>query len=336
MTDGFEGIDLALIVESIARCQLGSGMIPWAKGSHADAWNHTEAVMALSIGSRLDEARRGVDWVAGSIGRDGTICQFYSGSGVREPRIDLNCCLYTNVGLLAFLVASRDVGYVAEVLPRFDLTTNFVLGYQRSDGSFPWAIDPDLTPKSSSLKAASSAMLISLEAAMVLDELVGRNRPELKEAHEALAGFLGDPGSEFLDKSEWAMDGYYPVLAGVFDQPGYASALRSFMARFYIEGEGIQAVASSNWITVAETSEVAMAEIRLGNLEAASRLLRDLGPLARPDGGFLTGWVLPERRSFPAGEVSSYSAAAYVIARFLLSQERPVGLIEGLLALENS
>ncbi|WP_298207425.1 hypothetical protein [Ferrimicrobium sp.] len=327
-------IDFEATLDTICALQDRRGMIPWARGLHADPWNHTEALMALALGGRHREARRGLDWLAGAANRDGSYCQFFTTSAVREPRIDLNNCLYPAVGALAYLVSSRDAGSVRDFLISFDVTVDFVLAQQRNDGSFPWALAPDRTPLDGSLLAGSSAMVLSLEAIEALDALLGRNRPRIKEASAALTTYLCDPVSHFLAKDAWAMDGYYPVLAGVLDDAEARRRMEEFLTRHYISGAGVQAIAGSSWVTAAETAETAMAMIRLGELSRARQLLEDIEALRRDDGGYLTGWVVPNRVSFPADEESAYSAAAVSIAWYLMDLGRPTGLIEGILACE--
>jgi len=327
-------IELEPTLESICALQDHRGMIPWAVGAHADPWNHTEAVIALALGGRTAQALFGLNWLMSAVNRDGSYCQFFTTSAVLEPRIDLNNCLYPAVGLLAYLVESKEMGTVRRLMEHFDVTVDFVLRQQRSDGSFPWALGPDRRSMDGSLLAGSSAMVISLEAIEALDALMGRNRPQVKEAAEALTSFIKDPASRFLAKDAWAMDGYYPVLAGVLDEGAAHARMDRFLARHWIVGEGIQAIADSQWVTTAETAEAAMALLRLGEHGIARRLLDDIEALRCEDGGYLTGWVLPDRISFPAEEESAYSAAAVVIAHYLMRVGRPIGLVEGILAKE--
>lgn len=327
-------IEFEMTLDAICALQDHRGMIPWAAGHHADPWNHTEAVIALALGGRYHAARRGLGWLTRVVNRDGSYCQFFTTSAVLEPRIDLNNCLYPAVGALTYLVSSRDVASVRDFAISFDVTVDFVLRRQRSDGSFPWALAPDRTPLAGSLLAGSSAMVLSFEAIEALDTLLGRNRPHVKEASAALGAYIGDPTSRFLAKDAWAMDGYYPILAGVLDDADARHRMQEFLERHYILGAGVQAIAGSSWVTTAETAEAAMAMIRLGDLHQARQMLDDVEALRRSDGGYLTGWVWPDRVSFPAGEESAYSAAAVIIARYLLGLGRPVGLVEGILARE--
>ncbi len=323
----------AATLRSIALLQLPSGMIPWARGHHGDPWNHTEAVIALAAGGFAAEAAAGLSWLSGAVNRDGSFCQYFLASGVKEPRIDLNCCLYPAVGILSYLLFSGDVAAVRSHVGWFDATTAFVLGFQREDGSFPWALDPDRRALAGSLKAGSSAMVIALEAIEALDDLLGRSRGRIKEAREALVSSIASSAEGFLDKSQWAMDAYYPVLAGAVSGDAAREMLEGLKSRHLIAGHGIRALSSSEWVTAAETAEAAMAFIHAGEQETAEALLAAVGNLRQGDGSYLTGRVLPGLAPFPAGECSTYSAAAVVLAHRVLSLHRRVGIVEALIEL---
>ena len=47
----------------IAESQTKEGAIPWFKGGHIDTWNHTEALMGLTVGGYLQEAEAALDWL---------------------------------------------------------------------------------------------------------------------------------------------------------------------------------------------------------------------------------------------------------------------------------
>lgn len=86
--------DLSLTVDQIASIQLPNGMVPWVPDGHADAWNHSEALMALSIGGRRAEAERGFDWLQSLQRPDGAWHQYYLADRVEQDKLDANCCAY--------------------------------------------------------------------------------------------------------------------------------------------------------------------------------------------------------------------------------------------------
>ncbi|MHB8189295.1 MAG: prenyltransferase/squalene oxidase repeat-containing protein [Ferrimicrobium sp.] len=308
--------------------QHDNGMIAWTPSHHADPWNHSEAVLALLLEGEVLAARAGIDWLGSVVNRDGSLFQYYQRNGVKEPRIDLNSCLYPAVAIAGYLRATDYAYDTDQILGWFDRTTAFVLAHQRSDGSFPWALGADRRPLSGSLVAASSAMVLSLEAIRLIDEDLGRVRPEVVGAESGLREWLAGPMPGVIDKGEWAMDWYYPVLAGVVSRSRVDELLGHLFSIHGVDGEGIRAVASAPWVTTAETAETAMALVRLGRGADARKLLGGTRALRRNDGSYLTGWVLPGRTSFPDQECSTYSAAAVLIAHHLVELDRAATLID--------
>ena len=63
---------LQATVDAMAQWQLESGMVPWFPGGHADPWNHTEALMALMLGGRREEAELGFEWLQNTQHDDGS------------------------------------------------------------------------------------------------------------------------------------------------------------------------------------------------------------------------------------------------------------------------
>jgi len=85
----------------------------------------------------------------------------------------------------------------------------------------------------------------------------------------------------------------------------------------------VRCVADKDWVTAAETAECAMAHLVAGEVATAERLLDWAGHLRHPDGGYFTGMVHPQRHHFPAGERSTYSAAAVTLASAALAGAGP-------------
>ena len=88
---------LQATVDAMSQWQLGSGMVPWFPGGHADPWNHTEALMALMLGGRREAAELGFEWLQKTQHDDGSwkptafAHQELWASG-RQP--DFNCTAY--------------------------------------------------------------------------------------------------------------------------------------------------------------------------------------------------------------------------------------------------
>ena len=55
----------------IASLQLDSGALPWFRGGIVDPWDHVEAIMGLTIGGHIEQARRGFAWLRETQREDG-------------------------------------------------------------------------------------------------------------------------------------------------------------------------------------------------------------------------------------------------------------------------
>ncbi len=120
------------------------------------------------------------------------------------------------------------------------------------------------------------------------------------------------------------MDWYYPVLAGAVVGSAARDRLAAGSARFVMDGLGVRCVADKAWVTAAETGECAMAHLVAGEVDIARRLLDWTRHLRHDDGSYFTGMVHPQRDHFPAGERSTYSAAAVVLTAAALAGAGPL------------
>jgi hypothetical protein len=127
----------------------------------------------------------------------------------------------------------------------------------------------------------------------------------------------------FAPKDRWAMDWYYPVLAGVVTGEDGRERLQEGWRTFVMEGKGTRCVSDRPWITTAETCECVLAHLAVGDVGTANELFRWIANLRDDDGAYWTGIVYPELKHFPGGERSTYSAAAVVLAADALSRTSP-------------
>lgn len=306
-------------LDALEAIQLRSGMVPWFHGGRADAWNHCEAAIALAVGGRIESSRRAADWLIQSQNRDGSWCHFYQSAGVAEPRRDTNTCCYP-ILLAAVLdlclgASIESKRYIEMALDGID----YVISHQRLDGSIPWAIDPGGTPDQTSLVAGSCSVYDSLNLASGLSRSYGiGDWRRYSDSAALLKGSLELGGEIYQDTSDWAMDSYYPVLAGISDS---GSLTGQFLDQFYQPNWGIRCLKTGDWFTAAETAEAAIALHISGEVDMSNELFFSLERFRCEDGGYLTGLVAPTGTSFPFLEQSAYSIAAVVLAGYVVANK---------------
>jgi hypothetical protein len=315
--------DLHLTVDGIAEWQLPSGMIPWFPGGHSDPWNHVEAAMALSLGGRMREAERAFEWLVAMQRPDGAWHQYYLADSVEEAKLDANCCAYVAAGVWHHWLLTGDRGFVEEMWPVVEPAIEFVLGLQTPRGEIRWARHADGTPWSFALLTGCSSIVHSLRCAVAVAELLGHERPDWELSAASLATVVAEVPEAFVPKDRWAMDWYYPVLAGVVTGVAGRERLRAGRPTFVMEGKGTRCVSDRPWITTAETCESVLAHLAVGEVDTANDLFRWIANLRDDDGAYWTGIVYPELKHFPGGERSTYSAAAVVLAADALSRTSP-------------
>ncbi|MDX6232939.1 MAG: hypothetical protein QOH68_1939, partial [Nocardioidaceae bacterium] len=133
---------------------------------------------------------------------------------------------------------------------------------------------------------------------------------------------------QFLDKSTFSMDWYYPVLGGAVRGPAADAMVASQWDTFVVDGLGIRCVSTNPWVTGAETCELAMALKAIGD-DRAEQLFADMQHLRGDGGAYWTGLVFPENVNWPA-EHTTYTAAATILAWDVLTGTTPgAGVMTG-------
>lgn len=315
-------------VDGIADWQLPNGMIPWFPGGHADPWNHVEAAMALAIGGRRPEAEKAYEWLAGRQRPDGSWHQYYLEDSIEQDKLDANVIAYVATGVWHHHLVFGDAGFAETMWPIVEAAVDFVLDLQTPRGEILWARHADGTPWSFALLTGSSSICHSLRCAIALAEHLGHERPDwelsaARLAHVISAHAAGELPDAFAPKHRWAMDWYYPVLAGVVTGSAGQQRLDSRRETFLVDGMGVRCVSDRPWVTAAETCECLLAELSLGARDRAFELFGWAQQLRSPDGHYFTGVVFPEMVHFPGNERSTYTDASIVLAADALSGTSP-------------
>ena len=104
---------------------------------------------------------------------------------------------------------------------------DFVLRWQRPDGSVRWSLDPAGRPEGYALLTGSSSIYHSLRCGVAVAERLGKDRPDWELAAGRLGHAVAHHPGAFAPKQEFAMDWYYPMLSGALEgEAGLASHRR--------------------------------------------------------------------------------------------------------------
>jgi hypothetical protein len=314
----------------IASVQLGSGMIPWYPGGHADPWNHTEAAMALVRAGQRAAADRAFEWLAATQLSDGSWCRYHLAEGIEDPRRDPNVGAYVVTGAWWYYLCTGDLGFLEQMWRLVEGAVGFALRLQQPGGQVLWSMDPDGSLGRYALLTSTASIHHSLRCAVAVAESLGYERPEWELAADRIVEAIVHRPESFAPKRRWAMDWYYPVLSGAISGDAARDRFESRWTEFVLEGVGVRCVSDQPWATGAETAECSMALDAAGMGDRATVLLDWTRHLRDRDGGYWTGCVHPECTRFPGGERSTYTAAAVLLADHALHGWGPsAGLFRG-------
>ncbi|WP_310530356.1 prenyltransferase [Nocardioides sp.] len=308
---------------AIAAMQEPDGAIPWTIGEHTDVWNHVESAMALLVGGQVDAAERAYDWAVSMQRADGSWPMKIVGGEVEDHSGETNMSAYLAVGVWHHWLIRRDEEFVRRLWPVVRRGLDWVVGMQLPFGGIAWSQEwTDGAPariNADALLAGSSSIYQSLRAGVALADLLDDPQPEWELTGGRLGHALREHRDLFLDKSEFSMDWYYPVLGGAVRGDAARELIASRWATFVEPGLGIRCVSTNPWVTGAETCELVMALDAIGERSRALRLLADMQHLRAEEGKYWTGYVFPDDVNWPA-EHTTYTAAAVILAVDALTQ----------------
>jgi len=324
---------VAATARSIAAMQEPSGAIPWTPGEHTDVWNHVEGAMALLVGGQVEAAERAYSWCAATQRDDGSWPLKIVAGEIEDASGETNMSAYLAVGVWHHWLLRRDRAYVDRMWPVVRRGLDFVTGMQLSFGGIAWSQEWDERGPAKvnevALLAGSSSIYQSLRAGVALADLVDDPQPEWELAGGRLGHALRHHRDLFLDKSEFSMDWYYPVLGGAVRGSAGRALLEEGWETFVVPGLGIRCVSTNNWVTGAETCELVMALDAVGDRTRALEQYAAMQHLREEDGRYWTGYVFPDDVHWPA-EHTTYTAAAVILAADELSGTTPAsGIMRG-------
>ena len=323
---------------SIAGMQEADGAIPWTVGEHTDVWNHVEGAMALLVGGQREAAERAYEWCARMQRVDGSWPMKIVAGEVEDHSGESNMSAYLAVGVWHHWQVCGDRSFVRRMWPVVRRGLDYVVGLQLPFGGIAWSQEwADGRPgrvNEEALIAGSSSIYQALRAGVALAELVGDPQPEWELAGGRLGHALRRHRDLFLDKSQFSMDWYYPVLGGAVRGVDGVEMIDAQWDTFVEPGLGARCVSTNPWFTGAETCELVMALDSLGDHARAMKVFADMQHLRHENGSYWTGLVTndpdhPDGVHWPH-EQTTYTAAAVILAADELSRTTPgSGIMRG-------
>lgn len=331
-------------VAAMLSAQSADGAIRWFAGGPWDAWNHAECVMALGLAGEREAALAGFACLAERQADDGSWLCGYGNALPMADRLhlsrapapvvrDSNFAAYPATALWHWWQLTGDRATVDRFWPVIRSGIEFALSLQSDAGDISWSAEARGGALDDAVRAGNAAIWLSLGHAEALAALMGDPQPAWTGARAALGEALLARPERFdragTDRARFAMDWYYPVLAGLMPQPAARARLGWGRQRFIEEGRGCRCVADEPWATVAESAELAMALVRLGMTREAGGLLGWQDAHRDADGAWWMGWQYAEGIAWPR-EKPAWTQAAMILAQDALMGLTPAsGVLVG-------
>jgi len=311
--------------------QLPSGAIPYYRDGPTDPWDHVECAIALDLSGRFDQSAKAYQWLSEIQNPDGSWWYTYRDNQPQELAKDSNHSSYVATGVWQHYLVTKDMNFLRQMWPTVESGINFALSLQQPGGEIYWCRDASGLAWVSALLSGSSCIYQSIQGGLKIARTLGLDRAEWQEAGVRLARAIREQPHSFDTANEnrrgYAMNWYYPVLAGVVSGEEAKKHIEAGWQGFIMDGWGCLCSLDQPWVTVAETCELILALIRIGERERARTLLDWVLPLQDSDGGFWTGIAVPEKIIYPPDEKHTWTSAAVIVAIAASLGSKDVGII---------
>ncbi|UCF90694.1 MAG: phenyltransferase domain-containing protein [Desulfobacterales bacterium] len=308
-------VEIEAVAALIAETQLVTGEIPWCQDQKTDPWDHVEAAMGLAVGGYLREAQKAYEWMADMQLEDGSWYAAYRRGKVEDRTRDGNLSAYIAVGVLHYYLITRDPAFLDRMWPTVAAAIDFALGLQAPEGEIYWAISPEGQVDPMALLTGSSSIYMSIKCALAIADLLGHSRPGWRRGLTKLEYAVRYKPFLFnMTKSRFAMDWFYPVLAGIWTGAAAQKRIDKFWKKFVVEEQGVRCVSDEPWVTIAETAELALALAAMGNLELARIIFNWIGDRKYEDGSYWCGFTCPDIIIWPEDKITWTNAVVLMAA----------------------
>jgi hypothetical protein len=318
-------LDPLLVGGMIAAAQRPDGDIPCHGDGKTDPWDHVEAAMGLSVSGHRRQAERAYEWLAQRQLRDGSWYAAYSRGVPLDRTRDANLTAYIATGVYHHYLVSGDAAFLRHHWHPISKAIDFCCSLQAPSGAVYWAVSPQGRVDRMALLTGSSSIYMSLKCALATARILGYRRTAWQQACQKLAAAIAHcPHCFNMTKARFAMDWYYPVLAGVLRGAEAHRRIERHWRKFVVEEQGVRCVADRPWVTVAETCELTLALSAMGDHGLARLVFGWIDDKHDEDGAYWCGHTVPDGVIWPQ-ERTTWTNAAVLLALDHLYHLTPAG-----------
>ena len=301
----------------ILEVQSPDGSICWETNEKLDPWDHIEAGMGLIIGGKEKEAKLAFTWLKENQEEDGSWFAEYRNGKPSCQRKESNFSAYIATGLWHYYLITKNKYFLEEMFSTLDLAINFVISLQTSFGDIQWAKENNKILDDSLITACSS-IYKSLDCAISIYKILEHDPKHLVKAKQLLKICLVDNPQRFdrswKSKSRYSMDWYYPVMCGIVINEDANKRIASRWDEFIVDGIGCKCVQEEPWVTIAESSELVVALVSIGEIKKAKEVFSWLHQFKdKKDNLYWTGYVYTDDKYWPV-EKPTWTAGAVLLA----------------------
>ena len=312
--------DLDTVGLLISQTQKETGEIPWCPNDKTDPWDMVEAAMGLGIAGYIKEAQKAFEWLAKNRLPDGSWYSAYRNGLPEDKTRETNMTAYIAVGVFHHFMITRDIAFLRYMWKTVKSAIDFAINLQTANGEIYWAYNPEGEVDPMALLTGSSSIYMSLKCALAIAEELGVHRSGWKAALIKLGNAIRYKQHLFdKSKSRFSMDWFYPILCGAFTGSDAQRRVDLYWNKFVVVGKGVRCVSDEPWITVAETSELALALHAMGNRKLSKMVFDWIQDKRFDDGSYWCGVTFPDGVIWPEDKLTWTNAVVLMAADALFS-----------------